>query len=436
MRLRNITPKSLFGRMLSIILVPIILVQIISVFIFYERHWDSVSRHMSNNLANDIGLLLDELGPNPSKDARALSAAKARQYFSFIFYWLEDGILKPNQKLDKKFFNFRDALLRRIKKPFYLSTQENTGQIIVDIQLANGIVRMNIGKKRLFASTGLTFIVWSIGSSVILFSIAIIFLRGQVRPILNLAYAARQIGFGRDVTNYQIEGATEVRLAGRAFQAMRHRIKKQITERMELLAGVSHDLRTPITRMKLQLAMINEKKNITSNLEEDLDEMEEMIKGYLEFAKDDREEEMVEANLFKIIQQAAKLSDPSQNKIEISPTSSDLPIFPMQVRSINRALTNLFNNAIKYAGKAKVSTRLFDDHCEVFIDDNGPGISREKREEAILPFNRLENSRNKDTGGIGLGLSIAYNAILSHGGELFLDDSPMGGLRVRILLPI
>ena len=217
---------------------------------------------------------------------------------------------------------------------------------------------------------------------------------------------------------------------------MRHRIKKQITERMELLAGVSHDLRTPITRMKLQLAMINEKKNLTSNLEEDLDEMEEMIKGYLEFAKDDREEEMVEANLFKIIQQAAKLSDPSQNKIEISPTSSDLPIFPMQVRSINEALTNLFNNAIKYAGKAKVSTRLFDDHCEVLIDDNGPGISREKREEAILPFNRLENSRNKDTGGIGLGLSIAYNAILSHGGELFLDDSPMGGLRVRILLPI
>ena len=208
-------------------------------------------------------------------------------------------------------------------------------------------------KKRLFASTGLTFIVWSIGSSVILFSIAIIFLRGQVRPILNLANAARQIGFGRDVKNYNIEGATEVRLAGRAFQAMRHRIKKQITERMELLAGVSHDLRTPITRMKLQLELLNENTNLKNNLGEDLDEMEEMIKGYLEFAKDDREEEMVEANLFKIVQLAAKSSDPSLNKIEISPPSSELPIFPMQVRSINRALINLLNNAIKYAGKAK-----------------------------------------------------------------------------------
>ena len=160
--------------------------------------------------------------------------------------------------LDRKFKNFKEALENRIKKPFYLSTNEQTGEIIVDIQLANGIVRMSVEKKRLFVSTGLTFMMWSIGSSVLLFSIAIIFLSRQVRPILRLAQAARQIGFGRDVSNFQVEGATEVRLAGRAFQAMRHRIKRQITERMDLLAGVSHDLRTPITRMKLQLFIIIE----------------------------------------------------------------------------------------------------------------------------------------------------------------------------------
>ncbi len=436
MRLRNVTPKSLFGRMLAIILVPIILVQIISVFIFYERHWDSVSRHMSSNLANDLGFLIDELGPSPSNDQRALSATRARQYFGIIFYWFEGGILKPNQLLENKFRNFKLALQNRIKKPFYLSTDENTGRIIVDIQLANGIVRMNIDKKRLFVSTGLTFIMWSIGASVILFSIAIIFLRGQVRPILRLAQAARQIGFGRDVTNYQIEGATEVRLAGRAFQAMRHRLKRQITERMDLLAGVSHDLRTPITRMKLQLAMKDFKNGKEKDLEEDLNEMENMIDSYLDFARNEREEEMVEASLFKIIQQAAKLSDPKQKKIHIFPPSNDIPIFPMQVRSINRALTNLFDNAIKYAGKTNVNTQVFDDHCEVFIDDNGPGIPREKREEALLPFNRLEHSRNKDTGGTGLGLSIANNSILAHGGQLYLEDSPLGGLRVKILLPL
>ena len=435
MRLRNFTPKSLFGRMLSIILIPIILVQIISVFIFYDRHWDSVSRHMSSNLANDLGFLIDELGPNPTKDQRALSAIRARQYFGIIFYWLEKGILKPNQFLDDKFKNFKYALSNRIKKPFYLSTQENTGQIIVDIQLANGIVRMNIDKKRLFVSTGLTFIMWSIGSSVILFSIAIIFLRGQVRPILRLAQAARQIGFGRDVSNYQIEGATEVRLAGRAFQAMRHRIKRQITERMDILAGVSHDLRTPITRMKLQIAMQTDDSQ-SKDLEQDLNEMDKMIDSYLEFARNEREEEMVEASLFKIIQQASKLSDPKQEKIYIHPSTNDIPIFPMQVRSISRALTNLFDNAIKYAGKANVSSQIFDDHCEIYIDDNGPGIPREKREEALLPFNRLENSRNKNTGGTGLGLSITNNALLAHGGEFFLEDSPLGGLRARLLLPL
>ena len=230
MRLRDITPKSLFGRMLAIILVPIILVQIISVSIFYERHWDWVSRHMAKNLAKDLGLLIDELGKEPSKDQRALSAVRARQYFNIIFYWLDGGILKPNQSFNAKFENFRTSLQARIKEPFYLSSIENSSQFYIDIQLANGIVRMHIDNKRLFVPTGITFIIWSIGASVILFSIAIIFLRGQVRPILKLANAARQIGFGREVDNYNIEGATEVRIAGRAFQAMRHRINKQISE--------------------------------------------------------------------------------------------------------------------------------------------------------------------------------------------------------------
>ena len=213
MRLRNVTPKSLFGRMLAIILVPMILVQIISVSIFYERHWDWVSRHMSKSLAEDLGLLIDELGNTPSKDQRALSASRARQYFDIIFYWLDKGILKPNQSFDLRFKNFRTALQTRIKEPFYLSKIENSSQFYVDIQLANGIVRMNIDNKRLFVPTGTTFIIWSVGSSIILFSIAIIFLRRQLRPIIRLANAARQIGFGREVSNYNIEGATEIRLA-------------------------------------------------------------------------------------------------------------------------------------------------------------------------------------------------------------------------------
>ena len=436
MRLRNVMPKSLFGRMLAIILVPIILVQIISVSIFYERHWDWVSRHMSKNLAKDLGFLIDELGNTPSNDQRALSAARARQYFDIIFYWLDKGILKPNQSFDKRFKNFRTALEARIKEPFYLSKIDNSTQFYIDIQLANGIVRMHIDNKRLFVPTGITFIMWSIGSSVILFSIAIIFLRGQVRPILRLANAARAIGFGREVSNYNIEGATEIRLAGRAFQAMKHRINRQISERTSLLAGVSHDLKTPLTRMRLQLEMLDTNQSIKLDFENELLELENMIDGYLEFARNEREEQMVDASLFNLLQQAAKSSDPEGNKIYIAIPPDPLPVFPIQVQSIRRALINLFTNAIRYAGKANVQIQIFDDHSEIIIDDNGPGIPRDKREEVILPFTRLENSRNSKTGGTGLGLSIAKNAALSHGGELILDESPLGGLRVRFLLPL
>ena len=436
MRLRDITPKSLFGRMLAIILVPIILVQIISVIIFYERHWDWVSRHMSENLAKDVGLLIDELGNEPSKDQRALSAIRARQYFDIIFYWLDGGILQPNQIIEPEFKNFRNSLQARIKEPFYLSTLENSRQFYVDIQLGNGIVRMHIDNKRLFVPTALTFIMWSIGASVILFSIAIIFLRRQVRPILRLANAARQIGFGRDVDSFSVEGATEVRIAGRAFQAMRHRINKQISERTALLAGVSHDLKTPLTRMRLQLAVMEIQNNTKIEFEKELKELEEMIDGYLEFARDDREEQMVDASIFKLLQQASKTSDPSGDKINILPPNNNIPIFPVQVQSIRRALTNLLTNAIRYAGKATAQIQIFDDHSEIIIDDNGPGIPRDKRAEVILPFTRLENSRNSKTGGTGLGLSIANNSALNHGGELILEESPLGGLRVRLLLPL
>ena len=436
MRLRDITPKSLFGRMLAIILVPIILVQIISVSIFYERHWDWVSRHMAKNLSKDLGLLIDELGKEPSKDQRALSAVRARQYFNIIFYWLEGGILKPNQSFNAKFENFRNSLQERIKEPFYLSSIENSSQFYVDIQLANGIVRMHIDNKRLFVPTGITFIMWSIGASVILFSIAIIFLRGQVRPILRLANAARQIGFGREVDNYNIEGATEVRIAGRAFQAMRHRIKRHLNERTTMLAGVSHDLRTPLTRMRLQLELLKKTPEI-EELTKDIAEMEAMIEAYLAFSRGEASDPPLLGDIRQLLRDITEqLQKTYPERLTLIFNEDEIPTFPIRAPSLRRALMNILENALRYAFNAEIRVRRIEDTVLIQIDDDGPGIPHEKRTDAILPFKRLEASRNQKTGGTGLGLSIASDIILSHGGQLDLLESPKGGLRVRIILPI
>ena len=400
----------------------------------YAMDWEA------DALASEIKLLIERLSSEPSTKEIYDLQVYAHKYFQFNVDFVENAKLVSKDietNTNYTAFAFKRAMNSHTNYLWTAALNQNNDKIFIDIQFPNGILTIKVGKKRLFSSTSLLFIGWTIGSSLILFLIALFFIQGQVKPILRLAVAARQLGLGRDITNsFHLEGAREIRAAGRAFQAMRHRINKQISERTSLLAGVSHDLKTPLTRMRLQLAVMDNKKEIKEDFEKELIELEEMIDGYLEFARNEREEQMVDASLFKLLQQAAKTSDPSGEKITISVPTDNIPIFPIQVQSIRRALINLFTNAIRYAGKANAQIQIFDDHSEVIIDDNGPGIPRDKREEVILPFTRLENSRNIKTGGTGLGLSIAKNSALNHGGELILEDSPLGGLRVRLLLPL
>jgi len=439
MQLRDYLPKTLFGRMLSIILLPMILVQVITVFIFYERHWDTVTRHMAQNLAGEMALVIDQAGTAPDAATIEASTATGWDYFSFPVNFDKGALLGvpvpvPNPSYAETML--RREIGRRVSQPWQVNTASDPNLVFVDVQLETGVLRIYASRKRIFSSTSWTFIGWTVGSSILLFAVALVFLRGQVRPIHRLANAARQLGIGRAAPDYRLEGAREVRLAGRAFQAMRHRIMRQLNERTDMLAGVSHDLRTPLTRIRLQLALMKETAD-TRAISDDIREMETMIDGYITFAAgggDEASEEIAVDKLLKRMVDQARKSHKFDIALTLSKTK--IPKFPVRKNAIQRAFANIISNAIRYSTKTHVSIWQRNDEVMIQFDDNGAGIPAEKRADAIRPFVRLETSRNRRTGGTGLGLSITSDIILGHGGELTLGESPLGGLRVTIKLPI
>ncbi len=439
MQLRDYLPKTLFGRMLSIILVPMILVQVITIFIFYERHWDTVTRHMASQLAAEIELLADRLGSNPDKATIDLIQTTGWQYFSFPVQHNPDGVFPgPNEGQPDSYAEtmLRLELSRRLSQDWHVDLVSDPNLIFVDLKLDNGVIRIYASRKRIFSSTSWTFFGWTLGSSMLLFAVALLFMRGQVQPILRLANAARALGLGRQAQDYRLEGAREVRLAGRAFQAMRHRIMRQLNERTEMLAGVSHDLRTPLTRIRLQLALMGETEDAQA-IRADLVEMEEMIDAYLSFAAGEGEEPPEDTDLPKMLERIiATTRNAHGYEITSKPPSPAIPVFPLRRKAIRRAIENVVSNAIAFSSQAEISANYRNDEVTIIIDDNGAGIPAERRADALRPFVRLETSRNRQTGGTGLGLSITNDIILGHGGELTLDDSSLGGLRVIMKLPV
>lgn len=434
--IKRILPKSLFGRSLMIIITPLILLQVVSTWVFFDRHWETITRRLASSIAGDIAWVLEEMRTDVSVAARADLFARTERHKGLRMH-LKPGEILPNQK--SKYDGILDAtvahaLRERVSRPFLLDTSSFKTQVIIDVQMPTGILSVTVPGKRLFSSTTYIFILWMVGTSLVLFAVASIFMRNQVRPIRRLADAADAFGKGGEMSNdFRIQGATEVRIAATAFNRMRERINRQMRQRTDMLSGVSHDLRTPLTRMKLQLAMVPTSPEI-EDLKSDLSEMERMIEGYLTFARGDGDEKAVETNLTDLI--AESVLTWKRNGIPIDLHVEEEITLPLKQAAFGRCLDNLIVNASKYGKHIWVRAGRRRNDVEITVDDDGPGVPESERQNIFRPFYRLDQSRNPETGGTGLGLAIARDIARAHGGDIDLEDSPHDGLRARIRLPL
>lgn len=448
--LKRYLPRTLFGRALLIIVTPVVALQVVATFVFYERHWDTVTRRLALGLAGDAALVIEMMREARSEDEFGAIFDSAERNMSLRLTYLPNDIL-PNQPPEISFANrIVDRMLNKafnalLVKPFRVDTTSFGEDIEIRVQLTDGVLRILTDRKRVTSSTTYIFIMWMVGTSLVLLTVAILFLRNQIRPIRRLARAADEFGKGRDAGYFHPSGATEVRQAAAAFISMRDRIRRQIAQRTEMLTGVSHDLRTPLTRMKLQLAMLDD-GDAVQHLKADVSEMERMVEGYLAFMRGQDTEAVVDTDITDLLKSVAADAGRQGTNVTFQPPEDasafnapdemngySLPIRPNAMR---RCLTNLIDNAARYGNHIEVSLLREADQVEISIDDDGPGIPEEQREEVFRPFHRLEESRNPETGGMGLGLAIARDIAHNHGGDIVLSASPLGGLRASVRLPV
>ncbi|MCH8154929.1 MAG: HAMP domain-containing protein [Proteobacteria bacterium] len=438
--IKRILPRSLFGRLVLIILSPLILLQVISTWVFYDRHYETVTRRLAQGLSGDIAAVIQMMIRNPGSVDRLQTFRLAKRVMLLKLTFEEGTRLEAMTRTDSFgiFASVLDRQLARalreiVDRPFLIDTDLLEKEVRIDVQLADGVLRVLAPRKRLFSSTTYIFIMWMFGSSIVLFVVALLFMRNQVKSIRRLAQAADSFGKGRDVADFKPEGATEVRQAAGAFIQMRNRIKRQIRQRTEILAGVSHDLRTPLTRMKLQLAMLGRTPE-TESLESDVAAMERMVEGYLAFARGESAEQPEPTEVSGLLREVVVQMRRDGGIIDLHVEQA--MTVPMRREPMRRCLSNLIANAQRYGEHVSVRAGPRDKVIEITIDDDGPGIPPDKRKEVFKPFFRIEGSRNPETGGVGLGLTIARDVARNHGGDIVLEDAPGGGLRARIWLPV
>jgi two-component system osmolarity sensor histidine kinase EnvZ len=429
-------PKRLYARSLLIIITPMILLQSVIAFVFMERHWQTVTQRLSQAVVRDVAAIIDMIDTYPQGNDYAEVIRIAQDRLSLKIDVLPPDPLPPPGP--KPFFSILDQALseeitRQINLPFWIDTVGDSNVVEIRIQLNDKVLRVFARRSQAYASNTHIFLLWMVGTSLVLLTIAIPFLRNQIRPILQLAAAAESFGKGQPMPHdFRPRGAEEVRRAGYAFIQMRERIERQIEQRTQMLTGVSHDLRTILTRFRLQLALSRGRVD-TEAMNKDIDDMQSMLEGYLAFARHDILEEpaMVDMRLcLDRLREQAKLQ-----KRRLSTSIEGDPEVFVRPSGFERLLDNLVGNALRHAKAVEISARHEHGMLVINVDDDGPGIPPESRERVFRPFVRLDQARNLDASGTGLGLSIALDIARSHGGDIILDDSPQGGLRAQIRIP-
>jgi two-component system osmolarity sensor histidine kinase EnvZ len=431
-------PKGLYARALLIIITPIVLLQSIVAFVFMERHWETVTRRLSTATTRDIAMLIDVYENYPRTDDTDLLVKMARDNLNLNVQILPGEELPAARP--KPFFDLLDRTLseeisRRIGKPFWIDTVGRSHLVEIRIRLDDAVFRVLATRSQTYASNSHIFFMWMVGVSLVLLTVAILFLRNQIRPILRLADAAENFGKGHPApVDFRPRGAREVRRAANAFMEMRDRIERQIEQRTTMLAGVSHDLRTILTRFKLQLALFDDNDEVRA-MRADVDEMQAMLEDYLAFAKGGTSEEIATVNMTELLGEVRKQLSQSGKDIAVKLNGEPI-LVPLRRHAFKRALDNVVHNAVRCAGRVSIEAATDDRWLTIDIDDDGPGIPAEEREQVFRPFYRLDNARNRGMGGTGLGLTIARDIVRGHGGDISLDDSRLGGLRATIRVPV
>ncbi|HLY58674.1 MAG TPA: ATP-binding protein [Stellaceae bacterium] len=433
--IKRLLPRTLFGRAILILVTPLILVLAVATLVFYDRLWETVQKRLASGVAGDIALVIDSINlvGTPEQRENLLELASRTTDLELRF---EPGATlkeRPDEGPHGQTATvLRATLTQRLQLPYLMTERRRPHTIYVWVQLPDGLLDVSIPFSRLYSSDNWIFMTWMISTALITCAVATLFLKNQIRSLHRLAVAAEAFGKGRDIPEFRPEGAAEVRQAAMAFLLMRDRIRRQISQRTEMLAGVSHDLRSPLTRMKLELALLGDGEEI-QGLRSDVAEMEQMVEGYLAFVRGEGDEPPQVTDLVELIGDAAAAARRGGGAIElILPAELHVPI---RRDAFRRCLMNLISNAVRHARNVWVAVVADRRAVDITVDDDGPGIPEAQREAVFRPFFRLEVSRNRATGGVGLGLTIARDIMRSHGGDLTLETSPRGGLRARLHLP-